>query len=84
MHLDRSISNHSLKVAKSLFRKGIGYEINKDFRKIIEDKIKMLEETGYAMPKRIGVRKRMGIEPAPEIESKEIKQILGKIRRKAK
>ena len=52
--------------------------------KIIEDKIEMLKETGYAMPKRIGIRKRMGIEPAPEIESKEIKQILGKIRRKAK
>lgn len=32
-------SGTTLKVAKSLFRKGIGYEINKDFRKIIEDKI---------------------------------------------
>ena len=52
--------------------------------KIIGDKIKMLEETGYAMPRRIGVRKRMGIESAPEIESKQIKQILDKIKKERK
>ncbi|MFX1338779.1 MAG: DNA-methyltransferase [Promethearchaeota archaeon] len=32
-------SGTSLKVAKSLFRKGIGYEINEDFKKVIENKI---------------------------------------------
>ena len=33
-------SGTTLKVAKSLFRKGIGYEINKDYKPIIENKIK--------------------------------------------
>ncbi|MFX1588427.1 MAG: DNA methyltransferase, partial [Promethearchaeota archaeon] len=32
-------SGTSLKVAKSLFRKGIGYELNEDFKPIIENKI---------------------------------------------
>jgi hypothetical protein len=32
-------SGTTLKVAKSLFRKGIGYELNKNFKKIIENKI---------------------------------------------
>ena len=49
--------------------------------RVIGDKIKMLEETGYAMPKRIGIRRRMGMEPAPETEPKEIKKILKKIKR---
>ncbi len=48
----------------------------------VEDKIRMLEETGYAMPRRAGIRKRMGIEPAPEIELKGIKHILDKTRNK--
>lgn len=46
--------------------------------KLIEEKIKMLEETGYGMPKRIGIRKRMGIPPAPDMDATEIKQILTK------
>ena len=33
-------SGTTLKVAKALFRKGIGYEINRDYNKIIENKIK--------------------------------------------
>jgi len=33
-------SGTTLKVAKSLFRKSIGYEINEDFRSVIEEKIK--------------------------------------------
>jgi site-specific DNA-methyltransferase (adenine-specific) len=33
-------SGTTLKVAKSLFRKGVGYEINKDYKPIIENKIK--------------------------------------------
>lgn len=32
-------SGTSLKVAKSLFRKGIGYEINKEYKEIIEKKV---------------------------------------------
>jgi len=32
-------SGTTLKVARSLFRKGIGYEINKDYKKIIDNKI---------------------------------------------
>jgi len=48
--------------------------------RVIEDKIKMLEETGYAMPKRTGVRKRMGMESAPDLDSAEIRKILDKVR----
>lgn len=32
-------SGTTLKVAKALFRKGIGYELNKSYKKVIEDKI---------------------------------------------
>ncbi len=32
-------SGTTLKVAKSLFRNGIGYELNKDYKKIINDKV---------------------------------------------
>ncbi len=34
-------SGSTLKVAKALFRKGIGYEINKEFKNIIETKVKL-------------------------------------------
>jgi len=44
--------------------------------RIIEDKIKMLLEEGYAMPKRSGVRKRMNISEAPKIDATQIKGIL--------
>ena len=33
-------SGTTLKVAKSLFRNGIGYELNKDYKKIIDNKVK--------------------------------------------
>ncbi len=39
-------SGTTLKVAKSLCRNGVGYEINKDFEKIIKDKIKQ-SRIGY-------------------------------------
>ncbi len=52
--------------------------------KIINDKIKMIEETGYGMPKRAGVRKRMDIGPAPEIEVKGIKQIIAATKKNKK
>jgi hypothetical protein len=43
--------------------------------------MKMLEETCYAMPKRAGIRKRMGMELAQDIDSKELKEIIEKARR---
>lgn len=49
---------------------------------IIEDKMKLFEETSYAMPKRAGIRKKMGVEAAPEVNPKDIKEILCKIRRR--
>jgi heterodisulfide reductase subunit B len=52
--------------------------------RIMEDKMKMLEETCYAMPKRAGIRKKMGMELAHDIDSKEIKEILEKAGRKKK
>jgi heterodisulfide reductase subunit B/heterodisulfide reductase subunit C len=52
--------------------------------RVIEDKVKMLEETGYGMPKRAGVRKRMGIAPAADLDSAPIKKILDKVREKRK
>ena len=33
-------SGTTLKVAKSLFRNGIGYELNKDYKKIVDNKVK--------------------------------------------
>ena len=56
---------------------------NGESPKIIRDKIEMLKETGYAMPKRIGIRKRMGIGAAPDIAEtggKEIQEILENIK----
>jgi len=48
---------------------------------------KNIKDTGYSLPKNLEVRKRMGIEPAPEIELKGIKgikQILEEIKREKK
>lgn len=47
--------------------------------RMVSEKKKMLEKTGYAMPIRISIRKKMGIEPAPQIETKEVRLILDKI-----
>jgi heterodisulfide reductase subunit B len=45
----------------------------------IADKLKNLKSTGFAMPKKIGVRKKMGIDPHPEIDAKSIEEIIEKI-----
>jgi heterodisulfide reductase subunit B2 len=52
--------------------------------RVIDDHVKMLEETGYSMPKRAGIRKKMGIPPAPDVDSEEIRKILDKVRNKRK
>ncbi len=52
--------------------------------RIVEDHMKMLEETGYSMPKRTGVRKKMGMEPAPDLDSEEIRKILDNVRKRRK
>jgi heterodisulfide reductase subunit B len=52
--------------------------------RVIEEHVKMLEETGYSMPKRAGIRKKMGIAPAPDVDSEEIRNILDKVRTKRK
>ncbi len=52
--------------------------------KMIEGMIKNIKDTGYSLPKNLEVRKKMGIEPAPEVGIKEIKQILEKIKREKK
>jgi heterodisulfide reductase subunit B len=52
--------------------------------RIIDDHMKMLEETGYSMPKRTGIRKKMGLEPAPDLDSTEIRKILDNVRKKRK
>ncbi|NOZ76630.1 MAG: hypothetical protein GXO65_02930 [Euryarchaeota archaeon] len=45
----------------------------------IADKLRTLKATGYAMPKKIGIRKKMGIDPAPEVDAEAIKEIVEKI-----
>jgi heterodisulfide reductase subunit B/heterodisulfide reductase subunit C len=52
--------------------------------RLIEDKIKLLEETGYGMPKRKSVRWRMGLDLAPDVDSAPIKKILDNVREKRK
>ncbi|MEE8401686.1 MAG: heterodisulfide reductase-related iron-sulfur binding cluster [Candidatus Hydrothermarchaeaceae archaeon] len=49
--------------------------------RVIEDKLTTLQKTGYAVPKRIGIRKRMGIGPAPEIDASSIAKIIENIKR---
>jgi heterodisulfide reductase subunit C len=50
----------------------------------IDEKVRMLEETGYAMPKRTGIRKKMGLDAAPDLDSAEIRKILDNVRGKRK
>jgi heterodisulfide reductase subunit B/heterodisulfide reductase subunit C len=52
--------------------------------RVIDDHMKMLEETGYSMPKRAGIRKKMGLAPAPDVDSGEIRKILDRVRNKRK
>lgn len=52
--------------------------------RIIDDHVKMLEETGYSMPRRAGIRKRMGLPPAPDVDSAEIRTIIENVRKKRK
>ncbi len=46
--------------------------------KAIEDKLKTLQKTGFGMPKKIGIRKKMGIDPAKEIDATTIVEIIEK------
>lgn len=46
--------------------------------KAIADKLTTLQKTGYGMPKKIGIRKKMGIEPAQEIDASAIAEIIEK------
>ncbi len=70
---------------KDLFLKlrELAIEDGKSVR-IIDDKIKMLEETGYGMPQRVGVRKRMGIDPVKEMDTSGIKKIVSEVKKKKK
>jgi hypothetical protein len=45
----------------------------------LSDKRKILEKTGYGMPVRKYMRKKMGIEDAPEIDVKDIREILKRV-----
>ncbi|MCS4542274.1 MAG: heterodisulfide reductase-related iron-sulfur binding cluster, partial [Euryarchaeota archaeon] len=47
--------------------------------KIINEKRKMLENTGYAVPIKKHMRKKMGIGDAPKVDASEIKKIMSKI-----
>lgn len=44
--------------------------------RVIEDKLTTLRKTGYGMPKKIGIRKKMDIDPAPEIDVTAIAKII--------
>jgi heterodisulfide reductase subunit C len=46
--------------------------------KAVEDKLRTLKTTGYAMPKKIGIRKKMDIEPAKELDVTSIVEIIEK------
>jgi heterodisulfide reductase subunit B len=46
--------------------------------KVIRDKLKMIEETGYGMPERQGVRKRMGLADAPKMDATAVRRIMKK------
>jgi heterodisulfide reductase subunit B2 len=48
--------------------------------KVVRDKIAMIAETGYGMPARQGVRKRMGLADAPKMDATEVRRILEKHR----
>jgi heterodisulfide reductase subunit B len=50
----------------------------------IADKMKNLKASGFGMPKKIGVRKKMGIDPAPEIDAKSIEEIIEKVEKEKK
>jgi len=50
----------------------------KEPTKFIRDKLKMIEETGYGMPARQGVRKRMNLADAPKIDATEVRRIIEK------
>ena len=52
--------------------------------RLIEEKIRLVEETGYGMPKRKSVRWRMGLDLAPDVDSAPIKKILDNVREKRK
>lgn len=46
--------------------------------RMVEERRKTLEKTGYGMPVKKYMRKKMGIEDAPELETGEIREILEK------
>jgi heterodisulfide reductase subunit C len=50
----------------------------------VADKMKNLKATGFGMPKKIGVRKKMGIDAAPEIDAKSVEEIIKKIEKERK
>jgi len=52
--------------------------------RIMEDKMKILKETGYSVPARRGIRRKLGMDLAPEVDSKEIDEILRKLEKKKK
>lgn len=49
--------------------------------RIVGDKVKLFERSGYAMPTRISVRKKMGLPMPEKIEVEEIREIIEKTRR---
>lgn len=51
--------------------------------RVIENKLAILQKTGYAVPKKIGIRKRMDIAPAPEIDAASIAEIIEKTRKES-
>jgi len=52
--------------------------------RVMEDKMKILKETGYSVPARRGIRRKLGMDLAPEVDSKEIDEILRKLEKKKK
>ncbi|MEE8402995.1 MAG: heterodisulfide reductase-related iron-sulfur binding cluster [Candidatus Hydrothermarchaeaceae archaeon] len=51
--------------------------------RVIADKLTTLQKTGYGVSKRVGIRKKMGIDPAPEIDATIIAKIIEKTKKEA-
>jgi heterodisulfide reductase subunit B len=73
---ERCPQNTGLKTLFALLRE-LSME-EKEPTKAIRDKIKMIEETGYGMPARQGVRKRMGLADAPKMDATTVRRIIEK------
>lgn len=58
--------------------------VKRNAPRAVADKMCALRETGCVMPKRKGIRRRMGIEDAPDIDSGAIREILDKTKGKEK